>query len=102
MKVDNSMFYIGQIVKTNYGTGPYVIDEITISDDPAFLDSLNNGGKAKRIPHFSLVCHKFLENPKHKYYLNGYDEIGNSIWGFEDRVIDIRSEITLNIISYGL
>lgn len=76
------MVCVGQVVRTSYGTGPYIIRNISDeSTEPSFIDSLNLQKEAPR----SLLHRNFevspLSNPKKKgYYLNGYDENLRSVW----------------------
>ena len=90
-----SGLYVGQIVGTNYNTGPYRI--VKISDertDPGFCDMLKLGDKApKSRPHRNLTVQYVGRNgDKHTpCYLNGYDENLNNVWS-NDRLIDCAEE----------
>lgn len=76
------MIRVGQVVRTSYGTGPYIIRNISGErTDPKFIDTLNLQEKAPR----SLLHRNFevspLSDPKKKgYFLNGYDENLRSVW----------------------
>lgn len=59
---------IGDIVKTSYGTGPYVIEGIRRDCTcPKPLDEINMDDPPASPPHIGLIL-------KGHYYLNGYDE----------------------------
>ena len=67
---------MGDMVKTNYGTGPYRIRYIKRNCTcPDYLDDINAGcGKAPpRKPHIHLTC----TNPdgNGSFWLGGYDEV---------------------------
>lgn len=93
-----SRFYIGQVVRTNYNTGPYRIVKISEErTDPGFCDTMKFGDKApKSRPHRNLIVqdvgsHNAKRTP---CYLNGYDENLNNVWG-SDRLIDCAEETML-------
>lgn len=76
------MIRVGQVVRTSYGTGPYIIRNISGErTDPSFIDSLNLQEKAPRsLPHRNFEVSP-LSDPKNKgYFLNGYDENLRSVW----------------------
>lgn len=85
-----SRYRVGMRIRTNYGTGPYVVTKITEGCNcPNFLDNLNLGEKApKSPPHAHLVCKRADVNDKSLYYLNGYDENLHSVWS-NDYLIDL-------------
>ena len=66
---------VGDIIKTNYGTGPYVIKSIMRNcTGPAPLDEINLDNPPESLPHIHLV----LEGG---FYLSGYDEATlKSVW----------------------
>lgn len=80
----------GDIVITNYDTGPYVIAEIFgPSTAPHYLDHINGIDRDSE-PHYSFRCgwagpradgHNYSDN----YWLNGYRLDGSSVWG-DDRL----------------
>lgn len=89
-----SRYRVGMRVRTSYNSGPYVIVQVYKGCTcPSFVDSLNLGDKApKSRPHVHLICKRLDENSRDKYYLNGYDENLNSVWG-NDYLIDL-DEVT--------
>ena len=94
-----SRFYIGQIVRTNYNTGPYRIVKISEErTDPGFFDMMKLGDKApKSKPHRNLTVKHVEHKPWDKHtpcYLNGYDENLNNVWS-SDRLIDCAEETML-------
>lgn len=87
-------FQKGQIVRTSYGTGPYVIMSIYgPSTEPSFVSSLN-GDNTPSKPHFYLTVRPIGVKGNSDCYLNGYDENGNSVWN-NDRLIFCSEETTL-------
>jgi len=66
---------IGDIVKTSYGTGPYVIKSIFRNcTGPAPLDEINLDNPPESLHHINLT----LEGG---FYLNGYKETTlKSVW----------------------
>ena len=90
-----SRFYIGQIVRTNYNTGPYRIVKLSQAHtDPGFYDMMTLGDTAtKSRPHRNLTVQYVGRNgDKHTpCYLNGYDENLNNVWS-NDRLIDCAEE----------
>ena len=82
------------IVRTSYGTGPYVITKVSGPyTDPSFVASLN-GDNTPSKPHYCFVC-KDVGNPRsHESYLNGYDENCNNVWR-SDRLIVCSEETTM-------
>lgn len=85
----------GMVVRTTYGTGPYrIVDFEKDCVCPSFTDAVTLGADAPNSrPHYHIVCRKVGEN-KGFYYLNGYDENLNSVWG-EDRLIVCAEETLL-------
>lgn len=90
------------IIRTSYGTGPYrVVDFKKNCTCPSFIDELNLGKNAPLSrPHYHFICKQVGEN-KGFYYVNGYDENLNSVWG-NDRVIVCHEETTLLTLLCGL
>lgn len=76
------MIRVGQVVRTSYGTGPYIIRNISGErTDPSFIDSLNLQEKAPRsLPHRNFEVSPLSDPKKKGYFLNGYDENLRSVW----------------------
>lgn len=76
------MVCVGQVVRTSYGTGPYIIRNISGErTDPSFIDSLNLQEKAPRsLPHRNFEVSPLSDPKKKGYFLNGYDENLRSVW----------------------
>jgi hypothetical protein len=80
----------GDIVVTNYDTGPYVIVEILGPfTEPHYLDQINGVDRDSE-PHYSLRCgwagpraegHCYKDD----YWLNGFRLDGTSVWD-DDRL----------------
>lgn len=78
------MLRIGEIVRTNYGTGPYRITEI---DGPCVCPEyvgLINGDASPSEPHYHLTCAwagPIVRGivPKESY-LSGYRPDGTNVW----------------------
>lgn len=82
----NPVIVIGNIVSTNYDTGPYVITRITgPHTHPSFLDKIS-GNDAPSEPHYHMTCEMVDQPNRGEYYLNGYRLDGTSVWG-SDRLI---------------
>ena len=74
---------VGDIVKTNYGTGPYRILKICRGCTcPSPADELNMINPPGSAPHMHLVCARLGDDPHSpKFYLNGFDEKTlKSVW----------------------
>lgn len=87
-------FHVGMVVRTNYGTGPYKITKVTEGCTcPRFVDSINLGDEA---PNSAEHCHLTCTDIQGKgpFWLNGYDDNGNSVWS-TDRIIVCAEETTL-------
>lgn len=89
-------YYSGMVVRTSYGTGPYEITGVTGNCTcPSFLDSLEYSSRGETPPpskpHFHLTC-RCLGDKRSEYYLNGYDENGNSAYSDNDRIIVCAEE----------
>jgi len=81
---------IGQVVTTNYDTGPYRITKIVgPCRCPEYVKALN-GDRSPSDPHFHLTC-VWAGGPndhradKGNYWLNGYRIDGTSAWN-DDRL----------------
>lgn len=76
---------VGDIVLTNYDTGPYVIVEIFgPRTAPHYLDQIN-GVDSDSEPHYSFRCgwagpRAEGQHYSDDYWLNGYRLDGSSIW----------------------
>lgn len=83
------MLHVGQVVRTSYGTGPYIIRNISEErTDPSFIDSLNLQEEAPRsLPHRNFEVSPLSDPKKKGYYLNGYDENLRSVWSDDYLVI---------------
>ena len=89
-----SRFYPGMIVRTSYGSGPYVITSVSgPCTCPAYLDVLNMRKAPPSRPHYHLVAKEVGKPRSSDYYLNGYDENGNYVWG--DARLIVCAEETL-------
>ena len=87
-------FQKGLIVRTSYGTGPYVITQVLgPSVEPGFFAKLN-GDNTPSKPHYYLTVRPVGVKSNSDCYLNGYDENGNSVWN-NDRLIFCNEETTL-------
>lgn len=88
-------YYPKMIVRTSYGTGPYkIIDVDDHCDCPTFSDSITLFDKApKSKEHSHIRCRKVGEMYGN-YYLNGFDDNGNSVWS-NDRIIVCAEETLL-------
>lgn len=81
----------GMIVRTSYNTGPYEVTSFTDGCTcPSFHDAITLCAEAPLSkPHCHIRCKKVGE--RGDYYLNGYDENFNSVWG-NDRLINCAEE----------
>lgn len=88
----------GMIVRTSYGTGPYVVTNITHGCTcPSFLDSLDMSNPPASAPHLHITCRRVGEK-RSDYFLNGYDEDTlMSVWS-DDYLIIEETEMLLTII----
>lgn len=90
----------GAIIRTSYGTGPYVVEHVSgPCRCPEYLDWLDSAGRDVGMPggpkpsdkHFHLVVrHAHHPEPTRKRpgvqcYLNGYRPDGTSVW-CDDRI----------------
>jgi len=79
----------GDIVRTNYGTGPYRICHITRGCVcSSYVDCINNMEKPSK-PHVHLMVRSLDPiGSKMPSYLNGYDEgTLRSVWNDTDELI---------------
>jgi len=74
----------GNIVRTNYGTGPYLITHVSNPCTcPACMKHLD-GDDSPSERHYHMTCCD-PRNTADKYWLNGYRLDGTSVWS-SDRV----------------
>lgn len=75
----------GNIIRTNYNTGPYVITRVTgPCRCPEHVRSLE-GDRTPSEPHFHITC-KVPDAPdRGDYWLSGYRTDGTSVWS-DDRL----------------
>lgn len=91
--------HMGEIVRTNYGSGPY---RIVAVDGPctcrSYDDDINHWHSAGSQPHYHLTCvdtwkpvgKRRLAN---KYsYLNGYRHDGTNVWSDDYLIFPLRSQ----------
>ena len=73
---------VGGVVRTNYGSGPYVVTSVSgPCTCPSFVDELNMDEPPRSRPHIHMSCTD-LKSGKSGYSLNGYDpETLQSVWG---------------------
>lgn len=79
---------LGAYVRTSYGTGPYLIEEI---DGPCTCASFHRhlaGDERPSLPHFHLTVREITRH-KSVAWLGGYTLNGKSVW-CGDRLIDAR------------
>ncbi|WP_227461691.1 hypothetical protein [Cupriavidus pauculus] len=77
----------GARVRTNYGTGPYIVHSISgPCACPAYLRSIN-GDHRPSPPHFHFVVRPDNDARARDSYLNGFTLDGRSVWS-KDRVLD--------------
>ena len=84
-----STIKVGDIIRTNYGTGPYEVTDVKGPfTEPSFVDSLNMGKDApKSPPYFCYTCRLAGSKKRGDYYLNGYNGVTHkNVWR-NDRII---------------
>jgi hypothetical protein len=75
---DARRVFLGKIVHTNYGTGPYMVTNVSEPCDCGeYLESLENS-EAKSEPHVHLICR--APGDKQDSHLGGYRLDGTSVW----------------------
>ena len=93
-------FQKGQIVRTSYGTGPYIITSVYgPSTEPSFLSSLN-GITTPSKPHFCLTVRPVGVKSSSDCYLNGYDEDGNSVWNSDCLIFCAEETLLLSFTGF--
>lgn len=90
----------GAVIRTNYGTGPYVVEHVSgPCRCPSYLDTINclggdvgePGGPTPSDKHFHLTVrpsdpqHLVNRRGKGTMWLNGYRPDGTSVWS-DDRI----------------
>lgn len=87
------------IVRTSYGTGPYIIVKVKTSIEPSFIDYINMKNPPASPEHYTLTVRRLNSNDHSDYFLNGYNDDLQSVWENGDRLI-VTSEETmlLNLI----
>lgn len=84
-----STIKVGDIIRTNYNTGPYrVVSVRGPFTEPSYIDSLNMGEDAPLSPpYFCYTCRLVGSKKRDDYYLNGYDGVTHkNVWR-DDRII---------------
>ena len=97
---------VGEIVRTNYGTGPYrVVGAYGPCQCPKYLDWINQGqGVQASEPHFDLVCvdadARSRPGKDLRSYLNGYRRDGTSIWNDDFLIFEsVPKGVTLDLFA---
>lgn len=89
------LVHVGDVVKTNYGTGPYRVEEVSgLCTCPSYQSELEDDGTLSR-PHVHLVLTKVGDTKKRKarYWLNGYDPATlQSVWS-DDRIEHVEGDV---------
>lgn len=68
----------GNIVTTSYGTGPYLLTEVSGPCTCSNAIGLINGIEGCSEPHFHAVCEHNKSGGT--FYLNGYTQDGSNVW----------------------
>lgn len=77
----NNIVQAGNIVRTSYGSGPYVIKQISGPCVCARYDRIVSGSDISSERHFHAICKGIIGHEKGgTYYLNGLREDGTSVW----------------------
>ena len=74
---------IGEVVITNYGTGPYRIVEISEPCNcPRYEDEISMPNAPASESHYHLTCRPIKEgsNNRGPCYLNGFRQDGTNVW----------------------
>lgn len=79
------MINVGEIVRTSYNTGPYVIKEsLGPCTCPSYLDTINTQDPPYSDIHYHLTVQQVDENGLEvrdsPSWLNGYREDGTNVW----------------------
>ena len=90
------MIHVGQVVRTSYGTGPYIIRDISEeSTEPRFIDLVCLHEEVPRsLPHRNFKVSPLSNPNQNGFYLNGYDENLRSVWT-EDYLVICEVETLL-------
>ncbi|MES2586962.1 MAG: hypothetical protein V4536_08595 [Pseudomonadota bacterium] len=76
---------VGDIVRTNYGTGPYIIEHVSeLCTCPSYMDTLNGDVLKESDHHYHLRC-TGVRGGNGFFYLNGYTDEGSNVWT-DDRI----------------
>lgn len=82
----------GLVVRTSYGTGPYVVLRV---DGPcccsSYLDSISGRERPSK-PHFHITCRK-PDGRGGNYHLNGYSLEGKSVWSRDRLTVESQLEM---------
>ena len=79
---------LGAYVRTSYGTGPYLIEEIEGPCTCASFQRHLAGDERPSPSHFHLIVREERRR-KERAWLNGYTLDGRSVWS-GDRLVDAR------------
>jgi len=84
-------FYVGEIVRTNYETGPYRITRISEPCCcPRYSDAINMRNPPASKAHFHLTCE--LLNKKGHFHLHGFLPTGENVWDNDRLIFPLRSQ----------
>lgn len=85
----NTLFHIGELVRTNYGTGPYLIVDISgLCSCPSYLDAIAMRNPPASMAHFHLTCKS--PGKKGDFYLNGF--LPANVWNDDYLIFPLRSQ----------
>jgi hypothetical protein len=89
----------GDIIRTNYETGPYLVKSVVgPCTCPSFQDVINNNSEKLSKPHYHITCSK---DGKGTYHLGGYalDENGKikSVWSDDEIYVEGNVTTQLNL-----
>ena len=97
-----STIKVGDIIRTNYGTGPYEVVQVTGPYySPSYVDELKYGWEnaPRSLPHFSYQCRRAYTKEKPVYLLNGYDGVTHhSVWNSDRIITQEEDQLPLLII----
>lgn len=87
---------VGCEVRTNYGTGPYIVEKITgPCNCPKYLPIFNEEPSPD---HYHLVCKgRDGGGRKGTFYLNGYTLEGNSVWDDSELIIELVEGVQIQL-----
>lgn len=93
MTAPSPLLEVGALIRTNYGTGPYVVESVDgPCDCPEYVRSLD-GDNSPSEPHYHLTVRDADRPAGHgrrkmtggQSYLGGYRPDGSSVWS-RDRI----------------